>query len=265
MHESTPPLRERTAPAARASRTAALLRQHGKALAVWVAAGLFMAVVGAFGTDGNPLWLRVAYWVGVIVAGAVISLVVAGVVRGRGWLEERPWMQAALITALVAPPITLMVWLVTRSVFEQAPYPGVLHLFPHVLAVTAVMVVLTEFANRTPLQTHAAAPGSAPPRFLERLPFKLRSAELHAVEAEDHYLRLHTDRGSDLILMRLADALAELEGLEGAQTHRSWWVARSAVEDVRRNDGRALLRLKSGAEAPVSRTYAKALRDAGWF
>ncbi len=38
-------------------------------------------------------------------------------------------------------------------------------------------------------------------------------------------LHFHTDRGSDLILMRLSDALTELKGLEGAQTHRSWWVA----------------------------------------
>jgi hypothetical membrane protein len=265
MREPAASLRQRTAPAVRASRTAALLREHGKGLAISVVAGLFMAVVGAFGTDDEPFWLRALYWVGLIVAGALISIGVASVVRGRGWLEERRWAQAALITALISPPITLLVWGVTTVIWGTTPYPHLIALFPPVLAVTAVMVVITEYANRTPLQTHAGAPGAAPPRFLDRLPFKLRGAELHAVEAEDHYLRVHTDRGSDLILMRLADALAELEGLEGAQTHRSWWVARSAVEDVRRNDGRAMLRLKSGAEAPVSRTYAKALRDAGWF
>ena len=85
------------------------------------------------------------------------------------------------------------------------------------------------------------------------------------MQSEDHYLRVHTDRGSDLILMRLADALQELEGLEGAQTHRSWWVARSAVRDVSRGDGRATLTLDGGLSVPVSRRYAKALRDAGWY
>ena len=64
---------------------------------------------------------------------------------------------------------------------------------------------------------------------------------------------------------RLSDAVAELEGIEGAQTHRSWWVAKSAVDSAHRADGRAILVLKSGAEAPVSRNYAKALRDEGWF
>jgi DNA-binding LytR/AlgR family response regulator len=37
------------------------------------------------------------------------------------------------------------------------------------------------------------------------------------------------------------------------------------VEDAKRNDGRAILSLRGGIEAPVSRAYAKALRDAGWF
>ena len=65
--------------------------------------------------------------------------------------------------------------------------------------------------------------------------------------------------------MRLSDALDELEGLEGAQTHRSWWVAREAVRDVTRNDGRAVLTLEGGLTAPVSRRYARALRAAGWY
>ena len=85
------------------------------------------------------------------------------------------------------------------------------------------------------------------------------------MESEDHYLRLHTSQGQDLILMRLADAVAELEGIEGAQVHRSWWVAREAIAESRRGDGRATLTLKDGSEVPVSRTYAKLLRERGWI
>ncbi|RZJ40739.1 MAG: LytTR family transcriptional regulator, partial [Brevundimonas sp.] len=124
---------------------------------------------------------------------------------------------------------------------------------------------LNIFLQRTPVQTHAAVAGAAPSRFLDRLPPKLRGATIRAVQSEDHYLRLHTDRGSDLILMRLSDALSELEGLEGAQTHRSWWVARHAVRSVSRGEGRATLTLDDGLEVPVSRRYARALREAGWY
>jgi DNA-binding LytR/AlgR family response regulator len=47
--------------------------------------------------------------------------------------------------------------------------------------------------------------------------------------------------------------------------HRSWWVARDAVVEAERGDGRAILTLKGGAKVPVSRTYAKTLRERGWF
>jgi DNA-binding LytR/AlgR family response regulator len=106
---------------------------------------------------------------------------------------------------------------------------------------------------------------SEPPKFLDRLPLKLRGGEIWAVEAEDHYLRLHTSKGQDLILMRLSDAIDELEGIEGAQVHRSWWVARDAIVEAVRGDGRATLTLKDGAEVPVSRTYARLLRDRKWI
>jgi DNA-binding LytR/AlgR family response regulator len=85
------------------------------------------------------------------------------------------------------------------------------------------------------------------------------------VESEDHYLRVHTSAGSELILMRLADAVRELSGIEGLQTHRSWWVAKQGLADVVKGDGKLVLKLKSGAEAPVSRTYLKAVKDAGWL
>ena len=65
--------------------------------------------------------------------------------------------------------------------------------------------------------------------------------------------------------MRLGDAVTELEGIEGARTHRSWWVAREAVSRVAREDGRVRLVLVDGAQAPVSRAYVKPLRAAGWF
>ena len=66
-------------------------------------------------------------------------------------------------------------------------------------------------SSRAPAETHPSAQGAAPARFLARLPARLSGAALLAVQAEDHALRLHTSKGEDLILMRLADALVELK------------------------------------------------------
>ena len=228
-----------------------------------VVAGAFLALIGALGTGVMPLVPRLAYWIGLSVLGAVLGTTVAQLVSrflpGLGVT----WWRALVIVVVLTPLFTVLVWIAGgRSPLTPrvvATYFGV------TLVMTSGMTALMTLATRRPAETHAAPPEAPPPRFLERLPPRLRGGEIYAVEAEDHYLRLHTSKGQDLILLRLSDAVAELEGVEGAQTHRSWWVAKNAVEDARRNDGRAILSLRGGIEAPVSRAYAKALRDAGWF
>jgi DNA-binding LytR/AlgR family response regulator len=82
---------------------------------------------------------------------------------------------------------------------------------------------------------------------------------------EDHYVRAHTAAGSDLVLMRMRDAVAELGGLAGLQVHRSWWVAEAAVAGHRRNGRQLSLTLKNGLEAPVARSAEAAVRAAGWL
>ena len=42
---------------------------------------------------------------------------------------------------------------------------------------------------------------------------------------EDHYVRVFTDAGESLILLRLSDAMAEVRDVPGLQIHRSHWVA----------------------------------------
>jgi len=162
-----------------------------------------------------------------------------------------------------------VVFEITERLFEGKGRLGgggdLLGFVPPVLVISLAMSLINALARRRPVQTHAAPPGASPPRFSDRLPRRLKGADIHAVQAEDHYLRVHTSRGSDLILMRLADAVAELEGLEGAQTHRSWWVAKTAVKATRRAHNRAILELAGDIEAPVSRTYLSALRAEGWF
>lgn len=247
-------------------------RDVARGLIVAVVAGAFLAFSGAFGSGGTPLGQRLIYWIAMLVLGGLWGHVCGALVTRFIDADARPWATAAVLTAVITGPLTLGVWVATGLFFYQRLLPiGVLvNFLPAVLLITALLSVLNIFLGRErPVETHASAPGAAPARFLERLPPKLRGARLIAVQAEDHYLRLHTDAGSDLILMRLADALSELEGLEGAQTHRSWWVARDAVASVARGDGRAALTLNSGPSneliAPVSRRYARALREAGWW
>ncbi len=233
-------------------------------LAIAAAAGVFMALSGAMQTTALPLHLRLAYWVPLMLGGALLGHGASLLVRRMPRVNASPWAFGAAMSVCLAVPVTFVVWGYTDAVFAtHMPAAGLPQLFVSVWIISAAMTAIMIAVNWPGRVTHAAALAGRPARFLERLPPKLKGALLYAVSAEDHYLRLHTSKGSDLILMRLADAIAELEGLEGAQTHRSWWVARHAVESARREGDKAVLTLKGGVAAPVSRPNVPALREAG--
>ena len=198
--------------------------------------------------------------------GVAVGIAVARLLIPQSWFTTRIWLAGLVIAASISLPLSvLVIGLLVYVKHVPLNLRLLTDALPSVFGTTAVMTGLAFLVRRPTTRTHAAAVGAPPPKFLDRLPARLKGADLYAVEAEDHYLRLHTSLGQDLVLMRLADALVELEGLEGAQTHRSWWVARAAVTAAERLDGRAVLTLKDGAEVPVSRGFARALRTAGWF
>jgi hypothetical protein len=235
-----------------------------RGLGITLAAAVFMSLAGAFGSGKASLPVRLGYWLGLMLLGWLWGAVVARFFFPRPGGREGLWWRIVACSVVLSIPFSAVVAYGSHLAFRQPVIPtSIPGLLISVTAVALVMTTLNVLADNRAATTTAAAP--APPRFLDRLPLKLRGAEIWAVEAEDHYLRLHTSRGQDLILMRLADAVAELEGIEGAQTHRSWWVARDGMVDARRGDGRATLTLRDGTEAPVSRTYARALRERRWI
>lgn len=244
----------------------AWLRDNARGLVIAVIAAGFLAYSGAFGTSQAPHLVRMAYWAILMIGGGLMGALTVSLVQHFGIFETRHWAQALLTIAICTGPITLLVFTVTAGLLAgPRELAHLLDYLPSALTVTAAMTALNYATDRKSEITTAAAEAATTVRFRDRLPAKLREAELFAVEAQDHYLRLHTALGSDLILMRLADAIAELEGIEGARTHRSWWVARQAVVEAVRSDGRATLTLRNGVQVPVSRTYASGLREAGWF
>lgn len=230
-------------------------------------AGLFLALTGAFGSEAMPMRLRLAYWIGLCLTGTLVRMGLERRVLAPVQPTRSPWFRLGVRTVCLVASLTLPVWLAGELAFGRPIRLGALaHYVWPVLVVTIAVS-----AMQTLRQTRSAEPQprpedrTPPPHLLERLAPAWRTAELYAVQAEDHYLRLHTSRGQQLILMRLGDALAQLPASEGAQTHRSWWVARAAIEDIRHGAGRATLYLKGGVRAPVSRTYAAVLRAAGWI
>jgi len=104
---------------------------------------------------------------------------------------------------------------------------------------------------RIEVQTIVAPPlPEAEAAFRRRLSAKRRNARLIAVEAHDHYLKVHTDAGAELVALRFSDAMDDLKQAYGWRVHRFWWVAADAVEAVRWRRGGGELRLLGGLSAP---------------
>jgi hypothetical protein len=238
-----------------------------RTLVVVILVGAVLALSGAFHTSELPLVGRFAYWLALVLGGAFLGRYGGRRLIPSPWWETRPITVVGLMTLLIGLPMTLVAAVGNNWIRRgQLGLWYVWDVLPACLATTAVLTILVFLVQRrAAVETHDAPKGAPPPRFLGRLPAKLAGADLWAIEAQDHYLRLHTSKGDDLILMRLADALVELEGIEGARTHRSWWVARNALVSAERAEGRATLILTGGLKAPVSRAYVKPLREAGWF
>ena len=94
--------------------------------------------------------------------------------------------------------------------------------------------------------------------FFRRLPAEL-GRDIVYLKMSDHYVEVFTTAGHTVMLMRLADAVAELEGM-GVRVHRSYWVANDHVERLMRRGRRRFLRLAGGHDVPVSRTYLPAVK-----
>lgn len=228
--------------------------------------GLFLAAIAAYDGEGVPARERYPYWQLAMLGGGVIAALIEPWVARLFPGRPRAFVLAQLIA--MTPPISLWVTVIPALFFGRSlRMEHFLWVMPSVLTINVAVLGLawlTRSAFSRPLTRVAAPEGVSPPDLRRRLPPRLARARLIAVEAEDHYLRIRTEAGSALVLMRLADALTALEGADGFRVHRSWWVARTGVEAARWKAGRGQLILSDGSAAPVSRTYAAALRGTDW-
>ena len=221
---------------------------------------------GILGWPG--VWI---YWLCMMAAGWGAGLAAEALIQrlAPDWPPLAAYVSAAAAASASVIAATLIYHAQRGAPVSPEGYANV------VLQVTILVSVVTALyaflqsrwqpSGGAETEGEGAAAVTAGPALLERLQPKYREARLHAIAAEDHYLRVYTSAGDTLIRMRMSDALLAVDQLDGARTHRSWWVARGAVESVRRSNGKAELTLTGNIKAPVSRSFAPALRAAGWF
>ena len=228
------------------------LREWHALFAVWAGLSVLATLAGPFGTmEALPLLPRAIYWASVVAVAIVLD---RGLSRLGRVMRNGQAMQLGLVFAY-AIIMASLVWLLNSYLFAGWGRFGQWFWLVFIILVisAAVHALFFWFQPRPEPRANTV--------FLARLPVQMRG-QLIRLEAQDHYLKVVTDQGAELILMRISDAENEL-GKTGLRVHRSHWVAHGAIREVRRKQGRISLSMQDGSVVPVSRGYLAALKAAG--
>ena len=247
------------------------VRKGARQCLLAVATALILTALAPWHT-GNLAWLeRAMQFIAAAFFWEMAIMAVVHHLRQRlnaTWSETPLGLAVAVIVASVPATAALVVVL-----FCAGSRPGQLPLF-YVQSLLLGLVIA--FARRglrqgvdTRLEAVTETAGTVEAdkavSFLGRHASTLAGHRLRALQAEDHYLRIHTDGGSVLVLMRMRDATAELGDGAGWQPHRSFWLASDAGGHAMRRGQAWQIALDTGLTVPVSKSAAQAMRKAGYI
>lgn len=237
-----------------------------KVVAGMIGAGLVLGLSGPFGTyvsmQPGP---RLVYWLAIAFGSFGIGLFNARLIGEFAPLRKWGVLPAYGVAGIIGGlPVYLMIQLVNLAGGRGLPdnWSMALEIFAYCTAINLCICVLLAWFHSADAKKADVGAKAAAPVLMKRLPIELRG-QLSHLSMQDHYVEVVTDRGSKLVLMRLADAISEVATVPGIHIHRSHWVALAAVARTRRDGDRLFVEMKDGTVLPISRSSASAARAAG--
>lgn len=235
---------------------------HPLTLTALAAVSAVLCLIGPFGTLSSLALLpRAAYWAGLTVSGYVIGYLIGYAVLRPSLSGLAHGTRILVAGVLTGFAMTALVSVVNWPVFGITPFgPEALALAGPTVVIAVIVMAVIDLFTRHLSPVRVALPQTVP--LLDRVPIDKRGP-LVALSVEDHYVRVRTTKGEEMMLMRLADAIREVGATPGAQVHRSHWAAFDQVASVSRDGDRALLHMTTGGDIPVSRRHIPTIREAG--
>ncbi|WP_049833692.1 hypothetical protein [Octadecabacter temperatus] len=228
----------------------------------WALTSVVVALAGPFGTfDSRTFLWRLAYWSVLIAAAIVIAIFFRAVWRHvfKGRSETYEDIAVAVSLSIVfAPMIAFLNWIVGGPDAYL-----VMDVWSGMVCVLAIAAGIITF--RRVVRESVAFPKAAPARdrLLDRLSID-KSARVARVYSDNHHVRVIMSDGSQhRLLMRLRDAVVEIDVEPGHWIHRSHWVSEAAISCVKQADGRDVVELPCGNVIPIGPKYRPNLVEAG--
>lgn len=228
----------------------------------WLVTSFVVALAGPFGTfETQPFLWRLVYWTGVDGVAIVIAFSCRffwhGMIKGDPrWLED--FAVIGTLAVVFGPfVVTLNAWLVGPEIetgidLFQATF---------ITFVVGLMIVIL----RRFMQESAVSQAPRRDRLLDRIGAP-DGERLVRVWSDNHHIIVRTTDGTDYrILMRLRDAVNEIDVEPGHCVHRSHWVATAQIREIEREQGREVIKMPCGARVPVGPKYRPDLVDAGFL
>ena len=233
--------------------------------AIWGILIAILTVAGPFGTyESVTFEWRFVYWSSVVIVSSILGYQAAYVSRAIT-RRSHPVMTDAVTTLLMVATFAPFNHFLTQAVVVPTPGEGptFIEMVVYVASISFGILTGRRFIPGLEERNYVSPDhDSNQPRLMRRLSPATQGAVLR-ISSQDHFVDITTERGTDRLRMRLADAVAEMDGVRGHLIHRSHWVAETAIRSVEREQGRIQLRLTNGDTVPVSRTYKAELENAG--
>lgn len=226
-----------------------------------------LALSGPFGTQEQlTLPGRLGFWLPIVFAGFAVGYL-AGSVVGK-WGSQRghsrlfTYTLAGIAAGISVLPVVLSINLILLGSDVTEPAYLLRQLVNCVVIAGVVTLNMAVFSKRDDKAAAPVAGHDEPDRLIRRLPLEKRG-RLVSLSVNDHYVEVRTTRGTTSLLLRLKDAIEDVDRTEGLQIHRSHWVALQAISQIKRVNGAMTVVTEDGSELPVSRTYVPALKERG--
>lgn len=231
---------------------------------------IFFSFAGPFGSFSElSVGARLLFWgpvfVGAYLTKAITHSIVATFFRDRSLAESRT-IDFLIFSAVFSPII--FAFLNAGPGSWGAEDISLAQLSSWVLLTTGTCTALFALINPEPIFVDArdepVEEPPLPPRLFRRLGMCTGDVAITRLTVNDHYVLVGLSDGSEQrLLMRLSDAIAEMDDVPGYITHRSHWVSQAHVRGAVREGRRELLELTTGVRVPISRTYRPVLVAAG--
>lgn len=235
------------------------IKDRSTVLAFLILTAMF-ALTGPFGSFLYlNLWGRIGMWIIVMTTTGIIGISTFFFVRNL--LPQNTRIATAIAVLITSIPTSYTALLVDNFYFNL-PISFTQftvdwrNLFPVVVLVVCLLGLTKSAKETVRLNQSKTVP------LFDRLPHKIGQT-LISVSAEDHYTKVTTTKGSELLLMRFSDAVNELNAYDGLRVHRSHWVSRAAVKRAHRDNGRVVIDLTNRVQIPVSRSFIPDLKSHG--